>query len=144
VTSNAGKRGPDSAFEGAEGKPVKLADFKGKPVLVNLWATWCVPCVREMPALDTLAARTGGRLTVLTINEGLEKRARIDDFWKAKGFKALKLYVDKNNGLMLALKESGLPISVIYDKDGKEVARIQGPIEWAGPQAKALLAKAGV
>lgn len=144
LTSNAGKRGPESGFEAADGKATRLADFKGKAVLVNLWATWCVPCVREMPALDQLAARTGGKLTVLTINEGLEKRQKIDDFWKARGFKALKLYVDKNNGLMLALKEQGLPVSVLYDKDGKEIARVEGPIDWTGAQARGLLAKAGV
>lgn len=144
MTAYAGKRGPETVFDGPDGKPAKLSDFKGRPVLVNLWATWCVPCIKEMPQIDALAAQTAGKLTVLAIDEGLEKKDKIDAFWKAHGYKVLKPSVDRNNGLMLATQEAGLPVTLLYDKDGKEVARVRGPLDWTGAQAKALLAKAGV
>lgn len=143
-TANKGKAMPATPFEGPDGKPAKLADFKGKPVLVNFWATWCVPCVRELPTLDTLAQARAGKLTVLTISQDMEGRAKIDAFWKAHGFTGIKPWLDKSNALMLATKEVSLPVSILYGADGREVWRLEGDLDWSGAKAKALLAQAGV
>ncbi len=143
-TANKGKAMPANPFEGPDGKPAKLADFKGKPVLVNFWATWCGPCVRELPTLDKLAQTQAGKLTVLTISQDMEGRPRVDPFWKAHGFTTLKPWLDKTNALMLATKEASLPVSILYGADGKEVWRLAGELDWTGTRAKALLAQAGV
>jgi thiol-disulfide isomerase/thioredoxin len=144
ITTNAGKRAPDGGFDGADGKSAKIADFKGKPVLVNFWATWCAPCVKEMPTLDALATAEAAKLTVLTISQDMQGRGPVDAFFKAHGFKTIQPWLDKSNALMLATREAALPVSILYDKDGKEVWRVEGDMDWSGARAKALLAQGGV
>lgn len=144
TTVNKGRSAPAAPFAGPDGATTTLAAFKGKPVLLNLWATWCVPCVREMPALEALAKREGDRLAVVTVSQDMQGRKIVDDYFKAHGFATLKPWLDKDNGLMLALREGALPVSVLYDADGKEVWRVQGDMDWSGAKAKALLAQAGV
>jgi thiol-disulfide isomerase/thioredoxin len=139
-TSFAGKPVPKAAFTDLAGTPAKLEDFKGKPVLVNLWATWCVPCIKELPQLDAIA---GQGLTVVAISEDLEGARVVTPFLAKKGFKSLKPYLDKSNALLLGLKEAGLPVSVLYGADGKEKWRVRGGMDWTSAKAKALLAQAG-
>src|SRR5688500_5424079 len=91
--SNAGAAVPAAAFEDPEGEPASLADFRGKPLLVNLWATWCAPCVAEMPTLDRLAAREGERLKVLTVSEDLDGREKIEAFFARQGYRNLETWL---------------------------------------------------
>ena len=129
-------------FVGLDGKPVNLVLFKGQPLLVNLWATWCGPCVKEMPSLDRLAARTKGRLHVLTVNQDANKQAvdPVPDWWAKAKLANLELYRDPENNLGFAYGGGALPTTVLYDKDGKEVWRTSGGMDWDGPQANTLLA----
>ena len=123
------------------GKPVRLADFAGKPVLLNLWATWCAPCVAEMPTLDALAARLGGKVTVLAVSQDLEGAAKVDPFFKNAQFRALKPYRDPQAALSIAY-QANLPTTILYDASGHEVWRMLGGMDWTGPQAAALVAEA--
>ncbi len=130
---------PDTAFVAPGGKVVRLADFKGKPLLVNLWATWCGPCIAEMPTLEKLAAREAGKLQVLAVSQDMKGRAVVDKWWGAQGFKALVPYVDAKGDLGFALGGGSLPTTILYDKDGKEVWRMIGGAEWDSPKQMALI-----
>ncbi|MFD1610496.1 TlpA family protein disulfide reductase [Sphingomonas tabacisoli] len=138
--SQRGKAMPADSFLDPAGKPVTLAAFKGKPVLVNLWATWCGPCVREMPTLDGIAARAGDKLKVLTVSQDTAK-VDIAPTWTKGGFKHLERYRDPDNKLGFAFNTGMLPTTVLYDKDGKEVWRVVGGMDWNGPRANTLLAE---
>ncbi|NIJ09651.1 thiol-disulfide isomerase/thioredoxin [Sphingomonas vulcanisoli] len=141
---NKGKSAPDTEISDIlTGQKIKLASFKGKPLLVNLWATWCAPCVRELPTLDKLAKAQGDRLRIVAISEDLEGAKVIQPFLLSKGIE-LHPYHDTDNGLMLAYKEGALPVSILYDADGKELWRASSDIDWTGPKAKELLSHAGI
>ena len=127
---------PSLAFEGPDGKPTTLAAFRGKPVLVNLWATWCGPCVKEMPTLDAAAAD----IAVVPIAQDLE-RAPVAAFFAKRGFMRLKPYLDPKTDFSVAYNAS-LPISILFDSTGHEVWRSTGGMDWTSAQAKALLAEA--
>ncbi|WP_294395073.1 TlpA family protein disulfide reductase [uncultured Sphingomonas sp.] len=142
-TSNAGKGLPTAEITDPTGAPAKLSDLKGKPVLVNLWATWCVPCVKELPTLDALAAREAGKLQVVVVNEDLEGPRAVQPFLKRRPLKTLKTWMDTSNALMIPLKTASLPTTILYDANGKEVWRVSRDLDWTGAQAKALLAQAG-
>ena len=88
--SHAGTPAPDVAFEDPHGGPARIADFRGRPVLVNLWATWCGPCVVEMPSLDALAVREGEALHVLALSQDMEGRQKVTDFFAARNFRRLE------------------------------------------------------
>ncbi len=138
--SKKGSAAPTDAFTAPDGTKITLAAFKGKPALVNLWATWCVPCVREMPTLDALAAREAGKLQVVTISQDLDGAAKVGPYFAKNGFKAIKPYLDPENGIGFKLSgETGLPATVLYDADGKEVWRVAGGMDWTGEKAGALL-----
>ena len=129
------------SFVDPAGKPVTLAAFKGQPVLVNLWATWCGPCVKEMPSLDRLAARTKGQLRVLAISQDAAKQAvdPVPAWWAKAGLANLQPYRDGENNLGFAYGGGQLPTTVLYDASGKEVWRVMGDMDWNGPEAAALL-----
>lgn len=136
------KRGtpaPDVEFEDPDGMKVTLADFRGKPVLVNLWATWCGPCVEEMPTLDALAIREKDRLQVLTVSQDLAGAAKVDPFFEKGGFKMIQPYLDPENGLNFSFKTGLMPTTVLFDAEGKEVWRMLGGMDWNGSRASALL-----
>ena len=143
-TADAGKGLPDREVQDAAGQAVKLASLKGKPLLVNLWATWCVPCVKELPTIDALAKREGDKLQVLAVSEDLEGARVVQPFLAKRGLASLRPYLDGDNGLMLALKEAGLPVTILYGADGKELWRVRGGMDWTGARAKQLLGQAGV
>ena len=140
--ANAGKTAPAVAFTGPDDAPVTLASFRGKPLLVNLWATWCAPCVAEMPTLDALAAKQGERMTVVAVAQDLQGADVVDPWFQKAGLKALQPYLDPKNGLLDAAA-SALPTSILYDAGGKEVWRVVGAIDWQSDEAKALLAEGG-
>ena len=133
---------PKDVFDAPDGKSTTLAAFKGQPALVNLWATWCVPCVKEMPSLDRLAAKTKGKLKVLTINQDSTKQPPdpVPEWWAKAKLANLQRYRDGENNLGFSYG-GGLPITILYDAAGKEVWRINGGMDWDGPQASTLLAQ---
>lgn len=135
-----GKAAPTVSFRGPDDAPVTLADFRGKPLLVNLWATWCAPCVAEMPTLDALAAKSGERMTVIAVAQDLKGAEVVDPWFQKAGLKALQPYVDPENGLLDAAS-SALPTSIYYDAEGREIWRVVGAIDWQGKEATALLAE---
>ncbi|AMU93661.1 thiol:disulfide interchange protein [Sphingopyxis terrae subsp. terrae NBRC 15098] len=140
---NAGKAGPAAVFRGPDDAPVTVASFRGKPLLVNLWATWCAPCVAEMPTLDALAAQKAGKLTVVAVAQDLQGASVVDPWFQKAGLKALQPYLDPQNTLLDAAN-TALPTSILYDANGRELWRVVGAIDWQGEEAKALLAEGGV
>jgi thiol-disulfide isomerase/thioredoxin len=130
---------PDVSFEAA-GATKTLRDFADKVVLLNLWATWCVPCREEMPALDKLEAKLGGKdFAVVAVNidkGGAEKAA---SFLKETGVSHLPLYTDPTGKLFATLKAVGMPTTLILDRKGREIARLVGPADWASPEALAVI-----
>ena len=141
--SQAGTAAPKAVFLSPEGGKVSIADFRGRPVLVNLWATWCAPCVTEMPLLDSLAGQNG-ELQVLTVSQdaGDKGKAKALAFFAGKKFAHIQAYTDPDNGLTDAFAVISMPTTVLFDKDGKEVWRVIGPEEWNGKKAAALIAEA--
>jgi thiol-disulfide isomerase/thioredoxin len=138
---NRGKLPPDAVFSDGTGKSVTIADFKGKPVLVNLWASWCAPCVKELPTLDKLAA--SGKMEVLAVSQDTGPEASVAAFLKEHGIAALKPYHDEKMGLSGALgPDVVLPTSILFDANGKEVWRYVGDLDWTSPVAAKLLAEA--
>lgn len=139
--SDAGTPAPNILFEDPAGEPASIADFRGKPVLVNLWATWCGPCVVEMPSLDALAARNPD-IHVLALSQDMNGQAKVDAFFAERKFAELEPYIDAELSMMSALKVDTLPTTILYDSDGQEVWRMTGREDWTGPRAAALLKEA--
>ncbi|MET0545327.1 MAG: TlpA disulfide reductase family protein [Caulobacterales bacterium] len=136
---------PDIKFTDSAGKQVSLADFRGKVALVNLWATWCPPCRAEMPTLAGLASTVDpDKVVIAAISmDSAEKSAEAKAFIESLGEHKLSFYQDDTSKLAFALQAPGLPVTIIYDAAGKEVARLAGAADWASPEAKALLAAIG-
>jgi len=140
-TGQAGKPIPTAEVKNGDGQPVKLSDLKGKPLLVNFWATWCVPCIKELPTLDALAARDAGKLQVVLVNEDLEGSRVVAPFLQKHPLKNTKPWLDTANALMTPTKVASLPTTILYDANGKEVLRVERDLDWTGAEAKALLAQ---
>lgn len=131
---------PDFSFEAPGGKPVSSADLKGKVVLLNIWATWCVPCREEMPQLNALQSELGGEqfeVVALNIDKGGPQKAQ--EFLKETGATDLTAYYDPSGKLFATLKAVGMPTTLLIDPEGKEMGRLVGPANWASPEAKALV-----
>ncbi len=124
---------PKSSFLDASGGKHSIGEFKGKYVLVNLWATWCAPCVSELPSLVKLQAAVPG-LKVLAVDVGHDKTDKAAAFLKDHKADALGTYVDTELALLHDFGAYGLPTTVLIDPSGKEVAKAQGPAEWNAPQ----------
>ena len=138
---------PDLTFEDADGKPRKLSDWRGRTVLVNLWATWCVPCRKEMPALDRLQGKLGGKdFEVVAINIDTRDPEKPRNFLKAANLTALSYFSDQKAKSFQDLKAIGralgMPTSVLVDGHGCEIATIAGPAEWDSDDAIKLIAAA--
>ena len=139
--SHKGSAIPDMQLKDAAGKELNLSSLKGKPVLINLWATWCAPCVAELPQLNQLAEQNPG-LKVLTVNQDMDKLDRVAGFLSEKGGARLEPWLNSDNSLTFQFGAETLPATVYYDAQGREVWRIVGPREWLNAETKALLAEA--
>ncbi len=139
--SHKGEAALDAAFTAPDGERVTLASFAGKPVLLNLWATWCAPCVAEMPTLDAVAARLGDRVTVLAVSQDLEGKKAVAPFFARAGFKHLDPYVDDQAAVSIAY-QANLPTTILFDAKGKELWRVTGGVDWSGAEAADILREA--
>lgn len=138
--SHAGTEAPDVVFSDPAGKDATLADFRGKPVLVNLWATWCGPCVAEMPMLDTVAAQYKAKgLAVLTVSQDTGEPAQIAQFFAKQKLPHLGAWRDPENQLGFHYATGVLPTTVLYDREGKEVARVSGALDWTSAEGKEVI-----
>ncbi|MEW6122803.1 MAG: TlpA disulfide reductase family protein [Pseudomonadota bacterium] len=138
------RRLPPLSFTDAQGKAMSLADFKDKLLLVNLWATWCVPCRKEMPALDHLEQALGGeRFQVVAINLDTKDPEKPKAFLSEIGNKSLAFYADPGTKTFSALRAVGrgfgLPTTLLVDGKGCEIGFLAGPAEWGGADAQALI-----
>ena len=138
--SQAPKPPPAISFAGPDGQAMSLASFKGKTILVNLWATWCVPCREEMPALDRLQAELGGPdFQVVAINVDTRNREKPKAWLQENGIRNLAYHADPEGKLLQVLQKSGhvvgLPTTFVVDASGCEVALLKGPAEWASADA---------
>jgi thiol-disulfide isomerase/thioredoxin len=138
---------PDLAFEDANGKPRKLSDWRGRTVLVNLWATWCVPCRKEMPALESLQTRLGGPdFEVVAVNIDTRDPEKPKNFLKEANLTRLAYFSDQKAKVFQDLKAIGralgMPTSVLVDAQGCEIGTIAGPAEWGSDDAIKLITAA--
>lgn len=141
--SHAGAAMPAVTVTEPDGTTLDLASLTGTPVLVNLWATWCGPCVVEMPMLDALADEHEGKLRVLTVSQDLKGAELVVPFFTDKKFVHLEPWLDPESKLSFAFADSGgvLPTTVFYGADGKELWRVVGGYDWTTAEAKALVAE---
>jgi thiol-disulfide isomerase/thioredoxin len=138
------RRLPDLAFNDADGKPRTLGEFRGRTILLNLWATWCVPCRKEMPALDALQAKLGGdRFEVVAINIDTRNLERPKAWLREVGITRLGYYADPSakvfQDLKAAGKAIGMPTTLLIDPQGCELGALAGPAEWASDDAVKLI-----
>jgi len=131
---------PEIIFADATGAPRTLADFKDRIVLLNLWATWCVPCREEMPSLDRLQKKLGGAdFMVLPLSLDKGGRAVIEEFYAEFGIEHLGIYVDPTVRAGMELGAVGIPTTLLISAEGVELGRKIGPAEWDSPEALALI-----
>ena len=143
--SHRGQPAPDALFKNPDGGDISLARFKGVPVLVNLWATWCAPCVKELPTLDKLAQShaVDGQLGVVAVSQDSGPQPSVAAFLKKLNVNDLGAYHDPEMALSSALgPDVVLPTSILIGADGREVWRYVGDLDWTSPEAARLLAEA--
>ncbi len=127
---------PPLPFVTEDGTTQSLADFRGKVVLLNVWATWCAPCVIEMPSLNTLQNELGGPdFTVLPVATRSGDAEQIRRFYDQNKITALPVLRDPTNTILRVLQDTMLPLSVMIDREGREIGRSAGSGDWAGTQA---------
>jgi thiol-disulfide isomerase/thioredoxin len=132
------------SFDGPDGKPLKIADFKGRTVLLNLWATWCAPCRAEMPELDALQKEKGGpAFQVVAVNADTGGDDKPRKFLSETGASTLTYYSEHSMALFNDLKDRGLalglPVTLMIDKDGCMLTHMNGPAAWASAEAKSFI-----
>lgn len=134
---------PDLAFMDGEGRLLSSADFRGRTILLNIWATWCVPCRAEMPALDRLQAELGGpnfEVVALSVDRGGVDA--VGAFYDQIGIANLAVYLDPPNTSSRALGVVGIPTTLLIDRDGREIGRAIGPLEWDSSETIDLIRRA--
>jgi thiol-disulfide isomerase/thioredoxin len=125
---------PPVAFTDEAGHSLSLADFKGRAVLLNLWATWCVPCRKEMPSLDRLQAKLGGlRFQVIAVSIDKQGGVVVQPFYRELGLQSLGIYLDASGKTPSALDIEGVPATLLVDANGREIGRKLGALEWDSP-----------
>lgn len=137
----SGETGPSDKFLAPNGSKISLSDFKGKAVLVNVWATWCGPCEKEMPSLAALQTARGGdgfHVIALSIDEVIERDFAKGQLQKLSGG-ALEFYQAEDLGITYSLGVTGFPTTILYDEDGREISRYLGDTDWSGYEAIAFI-----
>ena len=138
--SHKGEAAPAVVFNDAEGEETSIKAFAGKPVLMNLWASWCAPCVKELPTLDRLAASQPDKLQVVAVSQDTGPQPSVEAFLKEHNIANLETYHDPKMALSAALGPDGvLPTSILFDAQGREVWRYVGDLDWTGAEAAKLL-----
>ncbi len=130
---------PLISFQNEAGKTVSLADFRGRVVLLNIWATWCPPCREEMPSLDRLNAKRGGptfEVVALSIDRD---SALVKPFYQEFGVQTLRGYFDPTSQVSNMLRAPGVPTTLLIDQEGREIGRTLGPAAWDSPQVEAMI-----
>lgn len=131
---------PETPFTDEAGGEHRLSEFRGKHVAVNFWATWCAPCRKELPALDALNREFGGeKFAVVTIATGRNTLPGIHRLFEETGVETLPVFLDPGQMLAREMAVFGLPVTVILDPEGREIARMTGDAEWDGESAKAIV-----
>ena len=125
---------PAISFVDLAGNTASLSEFTGKIVLVNLWATWCEPCLREMPSLERVQSQLGNKIAVVAISEDHGGSKAVEPFIDKLGLKAIKVYLDPKSLLEKAFKVQGLPTSFLIDREGKVLGRVEGAADWDAPK----------
>ncbi|WP_052214177.1 TlpA disulfide reductase family protein [Belnapia sp. F-4-1] len=140
LAESAPKPLPEFSFTDADGKPHTVADFTGRGLLINLWATWCPPCVAEMPALDRAqAALAAEGIVILALSSDRGGKALVEPFYRDKGIRQLGLWLDPRGAASRALGARGLPTTVLVDREGRERARVEGDQPWDSPEMLAAI-----
>ena len=133
--TNAPQPVPDIRFQDADGKPYTLSNIRGKVVLLNVWATWCAPCRKEMPALDRLQQKLGGaEFEVVALSIDSSGAAAVRRYYDEIGMRALAIYVDPTAEATGKLRTLGIPTTLLLDREGRERWRKTGPAEWDSPE----------
>lgn len=140
--SQKGAESPDLTVTDSKGNALELRSLRGKPVLINLWATWCAPCIAELPTLDQLAVDYAVRMEVLAISQDISQTERVAPFLADRGLMHLEPWLDPQADLSFALGGAPLPTTVLYDADGKEVWRFIGGFDWTSEEAAQMIAEA--
>lgn len=142
--SHKGEPAPSTKFKNPDGGDFDLSKFKGTPVLVNLWASWCAPCIKELPTLQELEAGQAdeGKLGIIAVSQDMAPQGSVDAFLAERDIGRFAAYHDQDMGLSSALGVQILPTSVLYDAQGKEVWRFVGDMDWTGAEAAKLLSEA--
>jgi thiol-disulfide isomerase/thioredoxin len=130
---------PSISFVDLAGNTVSLSEFTGKIVLVNLWATWCEPCLREMPSLERVQSRLGNKIAVVAISEDHGGSKTVEPFIDKLGLRSVKIYLDPRGAMERAFKVQGLPTSFLIDREGRILGRVEGAAEWDAPKLLAVL-----
>jgi thiol-disulfide isomerase/thioredoxin len=130
---------PAVSFVDLAGNLASLSEFSGKVVLVNLWATWCGPCLREMPSLERMQSRLGDKIVVVAISEDRGGSKTVEPFIGKLGLKSVKIYLDPKSAVERAFKVQGLPTSFLIDREGRVLGRVEGAAEWDKPKLLGIL-----
>lgn len=137
---DAPQESSDLPFADVSGEELRLSDFSGKTVLLNFWATWCAPCRKEMPALDAIQEQLGGEdFAVIAVATGRNDIAKIEAFYAEQNIRNLPIYIDDGSALARDMGVLGLPITVILNEAGLEIARMRGDADWASDSAYNIL-----
>ncbi len=137
---HAGEPTPDAQLFNAGDEKATLAEAAGKPMLVNLWASWCAPCVKELPTLEALSHQPGAP-KIIIVSEDVGARPSVNAFLDSHGIKTLESWRDPEMALSGALRVQVMPTTVYYDASGKEIWRYTGDLDWTGAEAAKLLSQ---
>jgi thiol-disulfide isomerase/thioredoxin len=131
---------PDGVFVTQDGASHHLADFKGRGMVVNLWATWCMPCVAEMPSLQTLSVALAPQdIAVLPLSSDRGGADAVAAWYQQHNITALPVLIDPKGAMARAFKARGIPTTIIINTSNQVVARLEGAADWASPQAQTLI-----
>lgn len=141
IPATSAQPAPELSFDGLDGKPVALADFKGKLLLLNLWATWCQPCIKEMPSLAKLESKLGPNFVVFAVSEDRGGAGVVKPFVGKLRLDKLKIGLDPKSVATHTLHARGLPTSLVIGADGNVLGKVEGASDWDSDEMVATLTK---